>query len=157
MRYDRERDEFSHITTADGLVTRDFSGALVSAAIFLVWLVLQLRTRAFRRQTRVLEQQVAERTAALHQVNQKLCEASAFKHPFFSILAHDLRSPITGLRSVVEPVVKPFSDFTGCELGTAGDRCVRAGDRGVGRLAGDGTLKVDRAWQRLPGRRGGVG
>lgn len=57
----------------------------------------------------ILEQQVRERTAALEASN-------ASKDKFFSIIAHDLRVPFTGLLGMTEIFSDNLSDFTQAEI-----------------------------------------
>lgn len=57
----------------------------------------------------VLEQQVKERTTALEQAN-------ASKDKFFSIIAHDLRVPFTGLLGMTEIFSDNLADFTQEEI-----------------------------------------
>lgn len=58
--------------------------ALVLAAALLFYMILQWRNRAFTRQRRMLEEQVADRTRDLNQANTRLTELS-------------LQDPLTGL------------------------------------------------------------
>ncbi|MEM7180845.1 MAG: sensor histidine kinase [Spirochaetota bacterium] len=48
-----------------------------------------------------LEENVRERTVELEWLNQELLEANQEKDKFFTIIAHDLRSPLSGLLSLV--------------------------------------------------------
>lgn len=57
----------------------------------------------------VLEQQVKERTAELEQAN-------ASKDKFFSIIAHDLRVPFTGLLGMTEVFSENLANFTQEEI-----------------------------------------
>ncbi|MEG3617860.1 ATP-binding protein [Magnetovibrio sp. PR-2] len=63
---------------------------------------------AFRAATRRLEDMVHERTQELSDLNQKLSHEVAVKNRFFSIIAHDLRSPFTtllGMTRLIEEYV----------------------------------------------------
>jgi two-component system, sensor histidine kinase and response regulator len=53
----------------------------------------------------ILEQQVKERTAELEAAN-------ASKNKFFSIIAHDLRTPFTGLLGLTQLFLEHFEEFT---------------------------------------------
>jgi signal transduction histidine kinase len=57
----------------------------------------------------ILEQQVKERTAELEQAN-------ASKDTFFSIIAHDLRTPFTGLLGLTQIFSENIGDFTQDEI-----------------------------------------
>ena len=63
---------------------------------------------AFRTATRRLEHLVDERTVELSGLNEKLSHEVAVKNRFFSIIAHDLRSPFTtllGMTRLIEEYV----------------------------------------------------
>ena len=49
-----------------------------------------------------LEQKIAERTEEIQQVNERLKESNSFKDKLFSIIAHDMRSPISSLKGVLQ-------------------------------------------------------
>ena len=68
-----------------------------------------------------LQQEVARRRQAeaelralnqqLQETNQQLREANASKDTFFSIMAHDLRSPFTGLIGLTEAMIEGIQDY----------------------------------------------
>jgi signal transduction histidine kinase len=73
--------------------------------------------------TEVLEQQVQERTAALEaqqlalqHANTQLHELNASKDKFFSIIAHDLKSPFTSLLGQTELLIEHFELYSPDEL-----------------------------------------
>ncbi|TVR93257.1 MAG: hypothetical protein EA428_02480 [Spirochaetaceae bacterium] len=76
-----------------------FGVALVGLIAAAIWTVFQLRTRSLRLQNARLEELVQERTDELHQLNATLRAGNATKDRFFSIVSHDLRGPIGGMRS----------------------------------------------------------
>jgi len=76
-----------------------FGAALVLLLAAIIWAVFHLRTRTLRLQNARLEELVQERTDELHQLNATLRAGNATKDRFFSIVSHDLRGPIGGMRS----------------------------------------------------------
>ena len=66
---------------------------------------LEEQNRLLQNMNATLEQQVRERTAALEQAN-------ASKDKFFSIIAHDLRAPFTGLLGLTDLFLAHLEDFT---------------------------------------------
>jgi len=62
-----------------------------------------------------LQQEVARRTQTeeeLREINQQLKVANACKDRFFSIIAHDLRSPFSGLIGLIETVVENIDSYS---------------------------------------------
>ncbi len=82
-----------------------FMAGIVVLVVGLIAAVYVLRVRTLRRVNRLLEETVAERTA-------RLTEANEVKDRFFSIIAHDLRGPISGIESVTRNAVTEFTDYS---------------------------------------------
>jgi len=64
----------------------------------------------------VLEEQVKERTAELEAQKQELSLANASKDKFFSIIAHDLRTPFNGLIGMTQLFSENIESYTLDEL-----------------------------------------
>ena len=68
-----------------------------------------------------LQQEIDRRTQAeeeLRTLNQQLHEANASKDKFFSIIAHDLRSPFTGLIGITEAIIENPDRYTKDQIHT---------------------------------------
>lgn len=86
-----------------------FSGLIFVSAYLLISLALsehildlrQERETLLQAQTKNLEARVAERTQELEQALQQLEANNRFKNRLFSIVAHDLRSPLANLSSLL--------------------------------------------------------
>lgn len=65
--------------------------------IFGVWLLIWYRFQSIRNQKILLEKMVAEKTAELQSKNLELNELNATKDKFFSIIAHDIKSPFNAI------------------------------------------------------------
>jgi two-component system sensor histidine kinase/response regulator len=70
---------------------------------------LEEQNAILQNMNKILEQQVKERTAELEQAN-------ASKDKFFSIIAHDLRTPFTGLLGLTQIFSESIGDFTQEEI-----------------------------------------
>lgn len=79
--------------------TTAFSATVAILLLAIVWGAFHLRTRSLLLRTTRLEELVQERTDELHQLNNALRAGNATKDRFFSIISHDLRGPIGGMRS----------------------------------------------------------
>jgi signal transduction histidine kinase/ligand-binding sensor domain-containing protein len=65
--------------------------------ILTVTLLVWYRFQSIKKQKIVLERMVTEKTAELQQMNQELNELNATKDKFFSIIAHDIKSPFNAI------------------------------------------------------------
>jgi len=86
----------------------------VSGAILLLILLIVLIVR-FMMMTRYnlrLEKTVSDRTLMLQQSEEKLIESNRAKDKFFSIIAHDLKNPVTALNSMLELLNEKYDDFS---------------------------------------------
>jgi signal transduction histidine kinase len=70
---------------------------------------LEEQNAILQNMNKILEQQVKERTAELEQANIS-------KDKFFSIIAHDLRTPFTGLMGLTQIFSESIGDFTQEEI-----------------------------------------
>ncbi len=71
---------------------------------------------------RNLEQKVHERTQSLEKANQELRDAHAVKDKLFSIISHDLRSPLATLSNFVSLLIELDDSFTPAEIRDLGKR-----------------------------------
>ena len=60
---------------------------------------------------RQLQQQLEERNELLHEKNRELEALNGSKDKFFSIIAHDLRSPFTGFLGLTQFIVENIDDW----------------------------------------------
>ena len=59
-----------------------------------------------------LEDMVSERTKDLERSEQRLKESNAAKDNFFSIIAHDLRSPFNVILGMLDLLTREYSEYT---------------------------------------------
>lgn len=88
----------------------------------LMLLYFYLRIGSIRKQKNTLKKEVELRTKELHleiaereKIQQKLAESNSTKDKFFSIIAHDLRSPFNALLGFMELLTADYESFTESE------------------------------------------
>lgn len=79
--------------------------------IALLWGLLQWRTKWLTRRAELLEEQVADRTRELSLAIDALRQSNETKDRFFSLLSHDLRGPISGIRQLMEGVTSRAESY----------------------------------------------
>lgn len=93
-----------------------FKIVLIFVAFFTIAFIYQARTRVIKRTNKMLETKVNERTMDLDKTIKELNQEIATKDKFFSIIAHDLRSPFTGLIGLLKYLVEDVDSITKEEL-----------------------------------------
>ncbi len=91
--------------------TPAFVGAISLFALLVAWLAIHTRTRMLTRRAELLQQQIDERTLELSRANEALNRNNATKDRFFSLVSHDLRSPITGISQLTRKVHEYFETY----------------------------------------------
>ncbi|TLX75346.1 hypothetical protein E9993_10650 [Labilibacter sediminis] len=73
---------------------------------------VQENERIVTEQNVILEEKVAKRTQSLNEANKELGFAIATKDKFFSIIAHDLKSPFNSLLGMSDLLVNGYDNYT---------------------------------------------
>ncbi len=73
---------------------------------------LEIKNTILRETNKTLEMKVKERTAQLEAQKLELKQLNASKDKFFSIIAHDLRAPFSGLLGLTDFIIKNVEKFT---------------------------------------------
>jgi len=94
--------------------------------IFIILLIIRVRTYSILKRNKMLETKVAERTLDLDETIKKLNGEIASKNKFFSIIAHDLRSPFTSMLGFSNQLVEEISQITRDELQFIADNIYRS-------------------------------
>jgi len=85
--------------------------AVAIVAITLLF-ILAVRFILTTRYNLRLEKTVSERTILLQQSEELLKESNRAKDKFFSIIAHDLKNPVTALNGMLELLNERYADFS---------------------------------------------
>lgn len=99
---------------------------LVISIILTVGLIIQSRTFKIKKQNSLLENKVAERTRDLDKTIKELNQEIASKDKFFSIIAHDLRGPFTGVIGLVKYLNEELDSLTSDDLHTISEGILKS-------------------------------
>jgi ligand-binding sensor domain-containing protein/signal transduction histidine kinase len=84
--------------------------------IILIYSIFRYRLRKLNFDKQLLELKVQEQTLEISRKNSELQKTNAEKDKFFSIIAHDLRSPFSGFIGLSEQLADDLSGFTTAEI-----------------------------------------
>lgn len=84
--------------------------------VILIYSLFLYRLRKLKSDKQLLELKVQEQTLEITRKNQELQKSNAEKDKFFSIIAHDLRSPFSGFIGLTEQMADDLSGFTTTEI-----------------------------------------
>lgn len=91
---------------------RILAGIILLIAPFLI---VYLRTNRLRKQQKLLEKLVAERTIEIQSKNRMLNDLNTTKDKLFSIISHDLRSPFNTILGFQDILINNYSEFSETE------------------------------------------
>jgi signal transduction histidine kinase/ligand-binding sensor domain-containing protein len=103
-------------------ITWWFRALLSVCVITLAIVTYRLRIRAERRDRLKLEKLLAERTSQIEQSRQELAQLNQKKDLIFSILSHDLRSPLTTLKGFLSLLIDNVEIFSQSDIKQHADK-----------------------------------
>ncbi len=106
--------------------TQWFQILLAVTVVILIVLFYQIRTRSIVKRNKLLEHKVAERTMDLNKTIKELNGEIANKDKFFSIIAHDLRSPFIALLGFSKYLVDDLNVLNKDEIQTISENIFKS-------------------------------
>lgn len=88
--------------------TLTFKIIIIITIVFLVFLFIKLRINSLEKKKIELEEIIKIRTAEIEKQNQELKELNQTKDKLFSIIAHDLRNPLSVIITTADFVLRRF-------------------------------------------------
>lgn len=99
---------------------------VIGIILLSVILYAKIRTKAILKQNKLLESKVSERTKDLDKTIKELNQEIASKDKFFSIIAHDLRSPFLALLGFSRYLVDEVDDISKEDLKVVADNILKS-------------------------------
>lgn len=115
LKFDKE-NQLAIIIEPKYFQTLWFKVLIILLFLTVLWLALKVRTKTIMRQNKMLEHKVFERTKDLDKTIKELNQEIASKDKFFSIIAHDLRSPFLALLGFSKYLVDEIEEITKDDL-----------------------------------------
>ncbi len=81
------------------------SGYFIAMILLVLWYV-RIRTEKLRKDKILLEIQVADRTAVIHEKNKKIIEMERLKTRFFTDVSHEIRTPLSLISAPLDVLLK---------------------------------------------------
>jgi ligand-binding sensor domain-containing protein/signal transduction histidine kinase len=103
-----------------------FKLLVVFGLLFCFILIIRMRTNSILKRNKMLESKVTERTLDLDKTIKELNNEIASKDKFFSIIAHDLRSPFTSMLGFSKHLVDEMNDLTKDDLNSIANNILRS-------------------------------
>ncbi|NLT49487.1 MAG: hypothetical protein GXX85_01050 [Ignavibacteria bacterium] len=94
--------------------------------VFSVILHLKLRTKSILKRNKILENKDSERTKDLDKTIKELNQEIASKDNYFSIIAHDLRSPFLALLGCSKYLVDEVNDISKEDLKVVAENILKS-------------------------------
>lgn len=115
--------EISNRDTRIRLIVLSFTGISLTIVIFIIVLFFK------NKKLSVLNNSLRESNRVISDQNQQLVKLNSERTLFFSIIAHDLRNPLSGFRSLTELMASGMSNMTNDEIKQALNLLKTSSDR----------------------------